>query len=206
MFRPHAVSIAILTAMLTVSSANAQQHPSSSIESFRGFAWGIDAQAVMDALGEPEQDTILDGGLRMLAFRDSLVGRPSVMLFGVLPEDGLVKGEELITALEGQKCIDQIRKIHNSVDLQYPLIRPTEEARNNTAGLICEAAKRGQGFWHRQWIDESTGSVISVRLDSGSRQVSLIFESLQFRVWVGAPIDVVPDVSEAAEDAIGPSP
>jgi hypothetical protein len=192
--------------LLVVSSADAQQRASATIESFRGLAWGSSAEVVLDAFGEPEEDSLLDGGLRMLAFRDSLVGRPSVVLFGILSEDGLVKGQEVITALEGQECVDQMRSIHTFVDLQYPLIRPTEEAINYTNGMICEAVKQGSAFWHRQWIDEVTGSVVSVRLDSGSTQINLIFESLTFREWIGAPVEVVPDESAAAEDAIGQVP
>lgn len=206
MFRLHAASIATLMTLLAVSTVQAQQRPSTTIDSFRDMAWGSDGTMILDAFGEPEQDEILDGGLRMLAFRDSLAGRPSVVLFGILPEDGLVKGQEIVTALEGKECIDQIRAIHTFVDLQYPLIRPTEQARNNTADMICEAVKRGSGYWHRQWIDESTGSVISVRLDSGSSQIILIYESLRFREWVGSPMEIVPDAGAAAEGAIGRSP
>ncbi|MFV2068412.1 MAG: hypothetical protein ACC645_15690, partial [Pirellulales bacterium] len=106
----------------------------------------------------------------------------------------------------GQECVDQIRRIHTFVDLQYPLIRPTEEARNNTRDMICEAVKRGSGYWRRQWFDESTGSVISVRLDSGSTQIELIYESLRFREWIGSPVDVVPDDAAAVSDAIGRVP
>jgi hypothetical protein len=206
MLRSHTASIAALISLLAVSSANAQQRASATIDSFRGLAWGSTTAMVLEAFGEPEEDSVLDGGLQMLAFRDSLVGRPSVVLFGILPDHGLVKGQEVITALEGQECVDQMRSIHTLVDLQYPLIRPTEEAINHTNGMICEAVKQGSAFWHRQWIDEVTGSVVSVRLDSGSTQINLIFESLIFREWIGAPVEVVSDESAAAEDAIGQVP
>lgn len=206
MSRLHAVSAATLMTMLTVASASAQQRPSTTITSFRGLDWGSEAEAVLAAFGEPEEDAILDGGLRMLAFRDSLVGRPSVVLFGILPEDGLVKGQEVVNALEGQECVDQIRGIHTFVDLQYPLIRPSEEARNSTSSMICEAVKLGSGYWHRQWVDESTGSVISVRLDAGSTQITLVYESLRFREWVGAPLETVPDEGEGVDEAIGRVP
>lgn len=206
MSRLRTVSVATLMTLLAVATGSAQQRPSTTIESFRGLAWGSDAEAVLEMFGEPEEDSILDGGLRMLAFRDSLAGQPSVVLFGILPEQGLVKGQEVVTALEGRECIDQIRRIHTFVDLQYPLIRPTEEAENNTVDMICEAVRRGSGHWHRQWIDESTGSVISVRLDSGSTQINLVYESLQFREWIGSPTDVVPDEAAAADDAVSPLP
>lgn len=202
MFRPHATAFAALLTLITISSADAQQRASTTIDSFRGLPWGSGAEAILEAFGEPEEDEVLNGGLRMLAFRDSLGGRASVLLFGVLPEGGLVKGQEIVTAMEGRECIDQMRDIHRLIDLQYPLIRPTEEARNSTADMICEAAQRGGAYWYRQWIDEATGSVISVRLDSGSTQINLIYESRPFREWVGAPLEVVPDEAAASEAAI----
>ena len=68
--------------------------------------------------------------------------------------------------------------------------------------MICEAVKQGSGYWYRQWIDESTGSVISVRLESGSDQINLIYESLRFREWVGEPMESVPDEAQTAGDVI----
>ena len=196
------VTVAFLMTLLLVPSAVAQQRASLTIEGYRDLTWGTAAEAVLETFGEPEEDAVLDGGLRMLAFRDSLVGQPSVVLFGVLPEDGLVKGQEVVNAREGQECIDQVRRIHRFVDLQYPLIQPTESAKSNAAGMICEAVKQGSGYWYRQWIDESTGSVISVRLESGSDQINLIYESLRFREWVGRPIEFVPDEAQTAGDVI----
>ena len=206
MFRRQTVPVATLMVLLAISTGHAQERPSTTIESFRGLDWGSNAATVLAAFGEPEEDTMLDGGLRMLAFRDALVDRPSVLLFGILPDAGLVKGQEIITMLEGQECIDQMRRIHNLVDMRYPLIRPTEEARNSTSLTICEAVIQGSGYWHRQWIDEISGSVVSVRLDSGSTQVNLIYESLQFREWVGAPLEVVPDAAAAIDDVIDQTP
>jgi len=195
-----------LSLLCSVSPVPAQQRPSTTITSFRGLGWGTEAETVLAAYGDPEEDAMLDGGLRMLAFRDSLVGQPSVVMFGFLPDGGLVKGQEVVGALEGQECVDLIRRIHRFVDLQYPLIRPSEEARNNTPGMICEAAKLGGAHWHRQWIDTSTGSVISVRLDTGTTRISMTYESRQFREWVGAPLDVVPDGGEDVDGSIGRVP
>jgi len=206
MSRPISASAAMLMILLAVTSAGAQQRPSMTITSFRGLEWGSGVDTVLATLGEPEEDTILDGGLRMLAFRDSLVGQPSVVLFGILPDYGLIKGQEVVNALEGQECIDQIRGIQRFVDLQYPLIHPTEEARNNTPSMICEAAKLGHAHWHRQWVDTSSGSVISVRLDAGSTQISLTYESRQFREWVGAPLDAVSDEAAGVQGQIDQVP
>lgn len=202
MYRILALAVITLRLLCSVNSLQAQQRPSTTITSFRGLDWGSEVDAILATHGEPEEDTVLDGGLRMLAFRDSLVGQPSVVLFGILPEDGLVKGQEVVNARGGQECIDQVRRIHRLVDLQYPLIQPTEQAKNNTAGMICEAVKQGSGYWYRQWIDESTGSVISVRLESGSDQINLIYESLRFREWVGKPLELVPDEAQTAGDVI----
>ncbi len=205
MSRRIAASAAMLMSLFAATSATAQQRPSTTITSFRGLEWGSAVDTVLATFGDPEEDTILDG-LRMLAFRDSLVGQPSVVLFGILPDDGLVKGQEVVNALEGQECVDQIRGIQRFVDLQYPLIHPTEEARNNTSSAICEAAKLGHAHWHRQWADTATGSVISVRLDAGSTQISMTYESRRFREWVGAPLDVVSDEGDGTQEQIGEVP
>ena len=176
------------------------------IEGFRGVEWGTEAQAVLDRFGTPEEDRMLEGDLRMLAYRDTLLGQPAVVLWGFLPEGGFQKGQVVVNALRGQECIDQIRAIHSLVDRQYPLIRPTEEAKNNTPYFICDAAEQGQAHWHRQWHDEDTGAVVSVRLDSGTIQVNLIYESLAFREWVGEPLADVPDEAANVEDSINPVP
>jgi hypothetical protein len=204
--RMRVLGIATVALMSGLDSGWAQQRPSTTITSFRGLEWGSSVDTVLATFGEPEEDSMLDGGLRMLAFRDSLVGQPSVVLFGILPDDGLVKGQEVVNALEGQECIDQIRGIQRFVNLQYPLIHPTEEARNNTSSAICEAAKLGHAHWHRQWADTVTGSVISVRLDAGSTQISMTYESRRFREWVGAPLDVVSDDGDGVEGQIGEVP
>ena len=196
-----------LLTLLAAGAAEAQQPPSMTIDGFYGVVWGTDAAEVISRFGEPEEDQILEGNLRMLAYRDTLVGQPSVMLFGFLPEGGgFQKGQVVVNTLSGQECIDQIRAIHSLVDRQYPLIHPTEEARNNTPYFICDAAEQGQAYWHRQWHDESTGSVVSVRLDSGTIQVNLIYESLAFREWVDAPLAEVPDEAESVEESINAVP
>jgi hypothetical protein len=196
-------SLMVLTA---AAAATAQQRPSMTIDGFRGVAWGAETEVVISQFGEPEEDRLLEGDLRMLAYRDTLMGQPSVVLFGFLPEGGFQKAQVVINTLSGQECIDQIRSIHSYVDRQYPLIHPTEEARNNTPYFICDAAEQGQAHWHRQWHDETTGAVVSVRLDSGTIQVNLIYESLAFREWVGEPLSEVPDEADGVDESISPTP
>jgi hypothetical protein len=195
-----------LLTLMAVPSAGAQQSPSMTIDGFRGVEWGAEAEAVISLFGDPEEDRLLERDLRMLAYRDTLVGQSSVVLLGFLPGGGFQKAQVVVNALKGQECIDQIRSIHSFVDLQYPLIHPTEEARNNTPYFICDAAEQGQAHWHRQWHDQSTGSVVSVRLDSGTNQINLIYESLAFREWVGEPLAEVPDQADSVEESISPVP
>ena len=155
---------------------------SETIEGFEELAWGTGAAEIVGRYGEPIEQRRLESGLSMLAFRDSLAGEPSIVLFGLLDEDGLVKAQEVVDV--GEDCIEVIRRIHRHINLQYPLIRPAEQAKNNSPEDICAAAPQGLAFWHRQWRDEATGSVITVSLESGSEQVDLTYESRRFREWI----------------------
>lgn len=189
--------------LAAAAPAIAQDSPSMTIDGFRGLAWGTSPAEIVSKFGEPAENRRIDDGLLMLAYRDSLEGRPSVILFGLLDDAGLVKGQEVVDAGEGDSCITYIRAVHRTVDLRYPLIRPKEEAKNNTGDAICEAAAGGMAFWHRQWRDEATGSIVTVSLDSGADQVNLIYESKAFRDWLlssGAGATVVPDSGGTAGD------
>lgn len=176
--------------------------PSMTIEGFRGLAWGTPEADIVGLLGEPAERRELENGLRMLAYRDSLVGHPSLLLFGLLDGEGLVKAQEVIGVEPGDACLETIREIHRHVDLQYPLIRPQAQAKNNTRDTVCDAAPRGLAYWLRQWRDEETGSVVTVSLASGSDEIDLIYESGRFREWTaglgGGETPIVED-----EDAPG---
>lgn len=182
--------------------------PSTSIEGFRGLEWGTSEAEIIAVFGEPVERRRLENGLQLLAYRDSLVGRPSLLLFGLLEADGLVKAQEVIDVEAGNACIETIREIHRDVNLQYPLIRPAAQAKNNTPETICDAAPEGLAYWHRQWRDETTGSVVTVSLASGSDEIDLIYESGRFREWVapeGAQADVVDDEG-ASDEALRAQP
>lgn len=210
-------SRAVACGLLILAAATpgtAQDGPSMTIDGFRGLTWGASASEVTASLGAPVENRRLEGGLQMLAYRDTLVGRPSVVLLGLL-DDGLVKGQEVVPAGGGDECIEYIRAVHQAVNLRYPLIRPNEQAKNNSRDTICEAAAEGLAFWYRQWTDEETGSVVTVRLDSGSDEVNLVYESQAFRTWAksGAPgaqpdgdEPLVPDEGRAAADEVDPAP
>lgn len=182
--------------------------PATTITGFRGLEWGTTEAEILGAFGEPFERRELQDGMRMLAYRSSLVGQPSVVLFGLLANEngGLVKVQEVIEVADGDACIEIIRDIHQEIDLQYPLIRPKEQAKNNTPDVICDAAPRGMAYWHRQWTDAETGSVITVSLASGSEHVDLIYESGRFRDWVDPESDrtteVLEDEGAATEDAL----
>ena len=170
--------------------------PSMTVTGFRGLEWGMAETDILRTYGEPFERRELESGLRMMAYHSILGGQPSVVLFGLLDEGGLVKAQEVIDVAGGDACIEIVRDIHHAIDLQYPLIRPREQARNNTPDTICEAAPRGQAYWHRQWTDAETGSVITVSLASGSEHVDLIYESRRFREWVDPAADGTFEVLE----------
>jgi hypothetical protein len=204
--------------LLTLAAATpvtAQDGPSMTIDGFRGLTWGASASEVTASLGAPVESRRVAGGLQMLAYRDTLAGRPSVVLLGLLDDEGLVKGQEVVPAGGGDECIEYIRAVHQAVNLRFPLIRPNEQAKNNSRDTICEAAAEGLAFWYRQWRDEETGSVVTVRLDSGSDEVNLVYESQAFRTWAqsgapGAPgagnEPRVPDQGRATADEVDPAP
>ncbi|MGI9039359.1 MAG: hypothetical protein ACR2GQ_10920 [Gemmatimonadota bacterium] len=201
----------ILCGLLTIAAAGsglAQDGPSATIDGFRGLRWGVTPTEIEASFGPPLESQRMDGGLHMIAYRDSLAGRPSVVLFGLLDDVGLVKGQEVIDAGDGEACIEYIRAVHEAVNLRFPLIRPNEQAKNNSRDAICEAAAEGMAFWYRQWRDEQNGSVVTVRLDSGSDEVNLIYESQVFRQWadIDTDVGVVPDDGRAEAEDINPVP
>lgn len=182
---------------VATSSATAQEEfaeaegPYTSIEGFRGLDWGTSEDDVIARLGEPTERRRLDDGLEILAYGSTLDGRPSVVLLGLLDEQGFVKAQEVsnLAGNDDEKCIEQVRDIHREINLRYPLIRPTEEAKNNTPEPICSAAPAGEAYWHRQWRDEATGSAITVSVKSGSDKVEVTYESKAFIDWVGSEGD-----------------
>lgn len=201
--------LAILLLMGGANGALAQdtmadaEGPFTSITGFRGLDWGTPQAEVIASLGEPSERRRLENGLEMVAYRGTLVGRPSIVLFGFLEDEGLVKAQEVSNLAGGDECIEQVRDVHREVNLRYPLIRPTEEAKNNSPDAICTAAPAGEAYWHRQWRDEATGSVITVSVRSGSDQVELTYESRAFVDWIGpeegGPVVEVEDEGAPAE-------
>jgi hypothetical protein len=174
-----------LAAQETVRPADAAAAigASAEVSSFRGISFGASAEEVRQVFGDPVEERRLENGLQILAYRGELVGRPSLIFFGLLDDDGLVKGDEVVDLAGEEECIEQVRDIHHRIDLRYPLIHPAEQARNNSPDPICAAAPAGQAYWHRQWRDESTGAVITVSVASGSDEIDVIYESRAFREW-----------------------
>jgi len=170
--------------------------PSATISGFRGVEFGASADDIRAVFGEPLEERRLENGLRMLAYRGELAGQPSVILFGLLDDRGFVKAQEVIDLAGGEECIGQIRDIHHEINLRYPLIRPAEQARNNTPDAICTAAPAGQAYWHRQWRDQSTGALITVGVSSGSDEIDVVYESRAFRDWVDPESDAATGVIE----------
>lgn len=184
--------------------------PSTAISGFRELDWGTPEAEIVQSYGDPFERRELENGLQMLAYHSSLVGEPSVVLLGLLANEGLVKAQEVIDVADGDACIEIIRDIHAEINLQYPLMRPKEQAKNNTPDVICEAAPRGLAFWHRQWTDAETGATITVSLASGSEHVDLIYESGRFRAWLDPDaahtVNVQDDEGAPTEDVLDAVP
>lgn len=171
--------------------------PFTSITGFRGLDWGASVPDVVAARGEPTDRRTLENGVELIAYRGRLADRPSVVLYGFLEEHGFVKAQEVSDLAGGEECIEQVRDVHREINLRYPLITPSEQAKNNTPDAICTAAPAGEAFWHRQWRDETTGSVITVSVRSGSDKLELSYESKTFLDWVDTEDgQTTPDVED----------
>lgn len=160
--------------------------PFTSITGFRGLDWGASVAEVVAARGEPTGRRTLDNGIELIAYRGQLAERPSVVLYGFLEGRGFVKAQEISNLAGGEACIEQVRDVHREINLRYPLISPAEQAKNNSPDAICSAAPAGEAFWHRQWRDDTTGSVITVSVRSGSDKLELTYESKTFIDWAAA--------------------
>ena len=199
--------LAAVAGPTVTGEAVAQERPSMTIDGYDGLSWGATIDDVVARHGQAIDDAMLETELRMLAFEDSLGARPSVLLVGFLEDHGMVKVQQVVEIDTSAACVDYIRDLHRAIDVRYPLIRPTEEARNNSPDVICKAAADGNAFWHRQWRDEETGAVVTVSLPSGSDRVQLTYESGVFREWIralsearsGAMPGEVPDRGAEAE-------
>lgn len=168
-----------------LSDLYAQQQVSNTIDGFNGMPWGSSELAVRTEFGDPTQADVLENGIVVLAYRDTLLGEPSVSLYAILGDQGLIKGQHAVKLrLDKGNCEGQYRVYRDHVTLTYPLIVPIENYDFPFTDDFCTAIEEGTGEWANQWKDSRTGSVATVIVQRGTDEVKLIYESRAFIAWL----------------------
>jgi hypothetical protein len=182
-------SLAVVSAAVSPRVLTAQNPVSMSVDEFNGFAWGTPTPALYERLGAPAQADTLDGGMVVLAYRDSLEGSASVAMYAILGEEGLVKGQHSIPFDELESaggCEAQFVKLRKYLLLKYPMIVPEDRSRNDSPKAFCEAVLDGDAAWISTWLDPATGARAMVVIDAGQPRLSVVFESARFLEWVAS--------------------
>jgi hypothetical protein len=180
-------SLVIIAAAVSPSVVIAQNPVSMSVDEFNGFAWGTPPPELYARLGAPVQADTLEGGMVVLAYRDSLEGSASVAMYAILGEEGLVKGQHSIPFDELESaggCEAQFVKLRKYLLLKYPMIVPEDRSRNDSPKAFCEAVLDGDAAWISTWLDPATGARAMVVIDAGRPRLSVVFESARFLDWV----------------------
>jgi hypothetical protein len=180
-------ALAILSVAISPLAARAQSGVSLSIDEFNGFPWGTPASEIYARLGAPEQADTLNGGMMVLAYRDTLEESATVAMYAILAEEGLVKGQysvrfDQLDAAGG--CESQFVRLRKYLLLKYPMIVPEDRSRNDSPKAFCEAVLDGDAAWISTWIDPGTGARAMVVIDAGKPRLNVVFESARFLDWV----------------------
>lgn len=189
MVRPFSLPamVAIVGQLISAPAADAQQRVSMTVDEFNGFPWGTPASAIYEALGEPARTDTLDGGMLVVAYRDSLEETASVAMYAVLLAEGLVKGQHSISFEEMSRpgeCEAQFIRLRKYLLLKYPMIVPEDRSLNNSTKAFCEAVLDGDAAWISTWNDSTTGARAMVVIDAGQPRLNVVFESARFIEWV----------------------
>jgi hypothetical protein len=166
------------------STANGQEAASAHIESFGGFGWGTPRAELEARLGEPLRADTLETGFTVLAWADRHADTTVVALYGLSPEDGLVKGQYTLRFGPEDDCIALFRRFRSAFLLRYPLLVPEDRSFNESAGAFCPAVADGKAGWLTRWDDDETGARASVLIESGQTRVNAVVESAAFLEWL----------------------
>jgi len=185
------VFLAFVLVPISPLKLGAQERASTSIDGFRGMAWGASEADIRSVNGEPAKVDTLDNGIVVLAYRDTLLGEPTVAFYALLGEEGMIKGQYVVKLkLDEGDCEGQYRVYRDHVTLSYPLIAPIENYDYPFTVDFCTALRDQNGWWANQWKDPSNGSVVTVIVQQGTDEVKLIYESATFLRWLEADAPV----------------
>jgi hypothetical protein len=181
------LAAAVAGALLTVAAAApCQASASETISGFNGLAWGASYAEVEQALGPTPRSEVLESGITVLVFADSVAGENSVAMYAMLNSLGMVKGQHTVRLDPEADCVAVYRRLRDHVMLSYPLIKPAERLASDSSLGFCDAQRAGEASWVTQWEDERTGSVATVVLETGSDVIKVVYESAQFLDWLAA--------------------
>ena len=180
-------TLVVLVQLLSSQTAVAQNRVSMTVDGFNGFPWGTPASKIYESLGEPARTDTLDGGMVVVAYRDSLEQSAAVAMYAILAGEGLVKGQHSISFQELSstgECEAEFIRLRNYLLLKYPMIVPEDRSRNDSSKAFCEAVLDGDAAWISTWTDSATGARAMVVIDAGQPRLNVVFESARFLEWV----------------------
>ncbi len=162
----------------------AQEGPSEHVDGFGGFPWGASRAELEARLGEPLQAETLETGFTVLAWTARFADTTVVALYGLVPEEGLVKGQYTLRWAEGDDCVALFRSFRSAFLLRYPLLVPEDRSYNELGSAFCPAVVEGRAGWMTQWDDPETGARARVVIEAGRTRVNAVVESAAFLAWI----------------------
>lgn len=161
-----------------------QESATARIEGFGGFPWSTPRAELEDRLGAPLRSETLESGFTVLAWADRFADTTVVALFGLSPDDGLVKGQYTLRFGPEDDCIALFRRFRSAFLLRFPLLVPDDRSFNDSGAAFCPAVAEGAAGWLTRWEDESTGARASVLIEAGQTRVNAVIESAEFLDWL----------------------
>jgi len=166
------------------AAARAQDGPSEHIDGFEGFPWGTPRSELEARFGDPLQEETLETGFTVLAWTTPFADTTVVVLFGLVPDEGLVKGQYTLRWSEGDDCLGLFQSFRSAFVIRYPLLVPEDRSYNELGAAFCPAVVEGRAGWMTQWDDEATGARARVVIEAGRLRVNAVVESAAFLAWL----------------------
>jgi len=152
------------------------------IVGFLAMNWGATAKNVLDAYGAPLMDQTTPDSVRVIVYKDQVLGKSVLALFYLDRANGLVKGVYSASYTEGSDCETVFQKFHSFVQRLYPALPGDEKRQNNEpATPFCDAAGTGKASWSVAWADPANGSSVHLTLEPEEKQVEVAYQSRAFK-------------------------
>jgi hypothetical protein len=165
----------VLAALLAAVPARAQQ-----AAPFPGIAWGVTADSVIGAWGEPASRGPTSTGLDEMNYRDSWNGRPGTRYALVHPALGTIIAGYAVPFGTRRACHGQVKTALLRVARDYPGFVWIDGGPDEALAL-CDGS-RGAGAYGR---DPASGTRIGIRLSNASTDLVVDAISTAGFDWVG---------------------